>query len=222
MKWLGLAAVIIFLVCAALGYQEWRSDSLAAAAAAADEALVKTRVERRDIEQFVHGRGEIKAPLTTEVKSEVNGLVTHVSVVAGDSVKKGDLLVELDQSELKSQINEASHQIEASRLRAEKMKLDLGREQQLLEAKLVSQKEFDQVKMDTDLSANDLDINTAHVETLRRQLAKTSILAPRTGLVLKIDVLEGMVIIGAGSGSSGTSLMTVADLSRLEADANVD
>lgn len=222
MKWLGLLAILVFLVCAALGFQHWRSTSRAAVVAATESVLVKTRVERRDIQQSVHGRGEIKAPLTTEVKSEVNGMVTHVSVVAGDPVKKGDLLVQLDKSELESQINEASHQIEASKLNEEKMKLDLGREQQLLEAKLVSQKDFDQVNLDTKLAMNNLAINTARLETLKQQLAKTTILAPRSGTVLKIDVLEGMVIIGAGAVSNGTSLMTIADLSQMEVDANVD
>ena len=144
-------------------------------------------------------RGEIKAPLTTEVKSEVNGMVVKVYVAAaGDSVKKGhDLLLELDKSELESQLNEAEHQIQASRLKVEQVKLDLGREQQLIDAKLVSQKEFDQARIDSELAANQLDIDTARAETLRRQLAKTTIVAPRAGTVLKIDVLEGMVIIGA-------------------------
>jgi HlyD family secretion protein len=149
-------------------------------------------------------------------------MVTRVAVAAGDSVKKGDLLVELDKSELESQINEASFQIEASQLHAEKMKLDLGREQQLIDAKLVSQKEFDDLKIDAQLAENQLEIDSAHAETLRQQLAKTTILAPRSGTVLKIDVLEGTVIIGAGSVSTGTSLMTVADLSQLEVDADVD
>jgi len=222
MKWFGLTVIIVFLVYIAVRYQYWRSTSMVATAAASENARVKTKVERRDIVQYVYGRGEIRAPLTTEVKSEINGLVTNVSVTAGDSVKKGDLLVELDKSELESQINEAAYQIEASKLHAENTKLDWGREQQLFDAKLVSQKEFDQVKMDMELAMNQLNIDTAHVETLRRQLAKTSILAPRTGTVLKIDVQEGMVIIGAGSVSNGTSLMTITDLSQLEVDANVD
>jgi len=222
MKWFGLAAIILLLVCAVPGYRYWSASTKASKAAASDEALSKTKVERRDIEKVVHARGEIKAPLTTEVKSEVNGMVVHVYVAAGDSVQKGDLLVQLDKSELESQLNEAEHQIQASRLSAEKMKLDLGREQQLINAKLVSQKEYDQVRIDAELAANELDINNARAETLRRQLAKTTIVAPRAGTVLKIDVLEGMVIIGAGSVSSGTSLMTVADLSKLEVNAEVD
>jgi len=222
MKWFVIVVVILLLAGGGAGYWYWHTTSLAAAAAATEDALVKTKVERRDIEEVVHGRGEIKAPLTTEVKSEVNGMVTQVSVVAGDTVKKGDLLVQLDKSELESQINEAIHQIEASKLKAEKAKLDLGREQQLIDAKLVSQKEYDEVRIDSALADNDLDINTAHVETLKQQLAKTTILAPRSGTVLKIDVLEGMVIIGAGSVSSGTELMTVADLSQLEVHADVD
>jgi len=222
MKWFGLAAIILLLVCAVPGYRYWRSHANAAKSALSDEALSKTKVERRDIEKVVRARGEIKAPLTTEVKSEVNGMVVRVYVAAGDSVKKGDLLVELDKSELESQLNEAEHQIQASRLNAEKMKLDLGREKQLIEAKLVSQKEYDQVRIDADLATNQLEINNARAETLRRQLAKTTIVAPRAGTVLKIDVLAGNVIIGAGSVSSGTSLMTVADLSKLEVNAELD
>jgi len=221
MKWIGIALIAVLLVCAVPGYQYWRT-SKAAKATLSDEALEKTRVERRDIEKVVHARGEIKAPLTTEVKSEVNGMVVRVYVAAGDSVKKGDLLVELDKSELESQLNEAEHQIQASRLKVEQVKLDLGREKQLIDAKLVSQKEFDQARIDSELAANQLDIDTARAETLRRQLAKTTIVAPRAGTVLKIDVLEGMVIIGAGSVSSGTSLMTVADLSKMEVAAELD
>src|ERR1700744_392152 len=127
MKRIGNDLVIGLIAGSVMGYRSWRS-SKDAKATLSDEALQKTLVERRDVEKVVHARGEIKAPLTTEVKSEVNGMVVKVYVSAGDSVKKGDVLVELDKSELESQLNEAEHQIQASRLKMEQTKLDLGRE----------------------------------------------------------------------------------------------
>ncbi|HSI85092.1 MAG: efflux RND transporter periplasmic adaptor subunit [Candidatus Methylacidiphilales bacterium] len=221
MKWFGLIVLLLVVGAGWYGYNYWVKVS-AAMAAAAEAAVVTAKVEKRDVEQLVRGRGEIKAPLTTEVKSEVNGRVTRVTVIAGTMVRKGDVLVELDKAELESQINEATHQIEASELRAEKMRRNLGREQRLLDARLVPQKQFDDLRIDTQLALNELKIYSARLETLRQQLAKTTIMAPRDGMVLKIDVQEGMVIIGAGSVSSGTSLMSVADLRQLEVNADLD
>ena len=222
MKWFSFILLVLSAIGGYVAYQHGYLSPKATVNPASDPGIVTAKVTRKDLDQLVHGRGEIKAPLTTEVKSEVNGLVTRVAVNPGDSVKKGDLLVELDKAELQSQINEASHQIEASKLSAEKTNLNLGREQQLMDAKLVSQKEYDEARIDSQLALNQLDIDTAKLETLKQQIAKTTILSPRDGTVLKVDVLEGNVIIGAGSVSSGTSLMTVADLNQLEVDADMD
>lgn len=214
--------VIALLIASAAGYYLWTGFAAKQAAPKLDLAKTATKVERRDLEKVIALRGTVKAPVSSEIKSEVNGRILRILVGPGDVVKKGDLLIELNKSDIQNQIDGETHQIVSTRLRAEKMKLDLGREKQLLDHSLVPQKEYDDMNIDTELALNELDVEAAKLASLKEELSKTSILAPHDGTILKVDVTEGGVIAGAGGVTAGTSLMTLADLSHLEVTSEVN
>ncbi|MDG2122696.1 MAG: efflux RND transporter periplasmic adaptor subunit [Verrucomicrobiales bacterium] len=175
-----------------------------------------------DIDESITCLGAVEPELFSDIKSEVSGRIEVVHVVSGSEVTKGDPLVELDRSELESEVKELEFAIESSRLKMEKVKLDFDSKRELAAKEFVSLRELADAEIDFKLSENDLNIQKAKLETLNEKLAKTVIRAPHDGVVLGNAVLEGMVITGATSFSEGTLLMQVAQLNRLRVNTDVN
>ena len=179
-------------------------------------------VSTEDIEERIVCLGAVEPELFTDVKSEVSGRIAVVRVLSGEQVKRGDVLLELDRSELESEIKEAEFEIEASGLRVEKAQLDYDTKKGLAAKDFVSAREMKDADIDLRLAKNGLEIQRTKVATLQEKLAKTVIRAPHDGVVLANAALEGMVISGASSLSEGTLLMQVARLDRLLVQTSVN
>ncbi len=172
-------------------------------------------VSTADIEAKIVCLGAVEPELFTDVKSEVSGRIAVVRVLSGERVKRGDVLLELDRSELESEIREAEFEIEASELRVEKAQLDYDAKKGLAGKDFISPRELKDADIDLRLAKNGFEIQRAKVATLREKLAKTVLRAPHDGVVLANAAMEGMVVSGASSVSEGTLLMQVARLNRL-------
>lgn len=178
--------------------------------------------EVRDIEEALSTTGEVRPGVSTEVKSEVSGVVKEVRVQAGDRVKRGDLLITLDPKELKSQLDAAELSIKTIQLRLKKTQEEWERNRQLWQKKLVPEKEYLDSQTDVDMANNDMAVQRANVDNIRQQLTKTEIRAPHDGIVLNLDAQEGAVIVGANSFSSGTVLMEVANMDRKKINIDIN
>ena len=179
-------------------------------------------VEFREIEQIVHSTGEVVASQGTDIKSEISGRVARLHVKPGQRVTAGEVLVELDDAELKSEEHEATLRIEASRLRQAKAKMDYERKAQLSKGKFVMGKELEDAKTELDLATNAVEIDGARLQTIREKLVKSVIRAPHDGTVLNLKVREGVVVTGANTSGESTLLMQVADLSALQVQSEIN
>ena len=175
-----------------------------------------------DVEQQVLATGQVAPISETEIRSEVSGQVTALQVSPGQRVVKDQPLLQLDRRELESEANEDNFQIIADQLRVKQAQSELDRDQQLINKGFIPQKEFDDASIALSLAQNDLEVQKAKLETLHQQIVKTDIRAPHEGIVLKLDVREGEVIVGTNSTSSGTVLMRIADLSKLKVDTRLN
>jgi HlyD family secretion protein len=197
-----------------------------AGAFAADHApphIIPTeKAKIADVEETVLATGEVSPVDQTEIRSEVSAQVMQVQVQPGQRVVKDQPLVQLDRRELESQVNEDQYQIAADELRAKQAQKELDRDRDLIAKGFIPQKEYDDADISRLLAENDLEVQRAKLETLRQQIIKTDIRAPHGGIVLKLEAKEGQVIVGAGSVSSGTVLMLIADLSRLKVDTRLN
>ena len=149
------------------------------------------------------------------MKSEISGRITRILVEEGDSVQRGEVLVELDRISLQTRVREAERSFEADRLRLERSKRNYERLKELHTKKFVGEKEFLDAKTDFKLSELNLEIAQARLEDAEEDLSKTVITAPHEGILTLINVTDGQVISGATSVSNGTDLLTIAQLSEL-------
>ncbi len=177
---------------------------------------------RRDLKQTVVINGTITPILSTEIRSEVSGRIAKVLVQAGDEVAAGQALIELDQSSLQVQLDEARLGVAGARLRAERAELEYKRLQTLAERSLVTEKERKEAEIAFRLAQNDTSSQEARVRLLETSLSKSIISAPYAGRVLSLAARPGMIVTGADAGREGATLLELADLSRLRVEAAIN
>jgi len=180
------------------------------------------RAEKRDIDLSVEVSGDVMPATQLDIKAEVGGKVKKLHVLPGQTVKKGDVLAEIDDSILLTDKDGALTEIEGAKLAMEKAKKNYERSRDLFEQKLVSRELFDNTTAEFQIAENDLVKAQKKLQQVDDQLHFARVVAPSSGTVLTVPVVEGQVIIAAASVNSGTTLMTIADLRKLLVQTHIN
>lgn len=208
----------VFVALCLVGFGGWK---LSRAVGSIRNGSQKTAVEitpvvvREAIHQVVKSVGEVSSSAATEIKSEFTGRIAKLHVEDGNTVERGQLLVELDRSEMESEEQEMLRAMQSTRLRLEKAERDFERSEGLFAKGFVTAKDHEDTRTELALARNQLEIDEARLQTLREKLAKATLHAPHAGMVLDCDLREGQVVSGANSVSEGSLLMHIADVSQL-------
>jgi RND family efflux transporter MFP subunit len=151
-----------------------------------------------------------------EVGSEMAGLISVLPIEENQPVEKGAVIAELKSDELRASLAEARARV--TELDAEQKLADaeMRREQGLLGSGAVSREDFDRASRDFDVAAARRHSAVATVTRIEALLAKTRILAPIGGVVVRRYVHAGETI------DSNTRLARLADLGRTRIEAEVD
>lgn len=179
--------------------------SAVAASAAGFSGVIQpvevVKIARRDLAESLSLVGSLAPNETAQIRAEIAGQVRSVQFQEGEHVTKDQVLLKIDDSELRAQMAQA----EASFHLAE---LNLKRSENLTEARSMSQAEADRMRSEY-ASAE------AAFSLLRVRVAKTEIKAPFDGVVGARTISQGDYITAA------TSVTTLDDLSRLKIDFQV-
>ena len=211
---------IVPLLLVLVGGIAWAVKARSADANAVTYTWMKP--ERRDLSQVVTANGSITPILSTDIRSEVSGRIATVLVNPGDTVRPGQPLIELDQSTLQVQIDEAKLNIASSQLRVERATLEFKRIDRLAAQAYVNTKEQQEADIARRLAETDLESQRARLRLLERSLAKTTINAPYEGTALSVAARPGMVVTGADAGREGVTLIELADLKRLRVELSLN
>jgi RND family efflux transporter MFP subunit len=179
------------------------------------QARMMSVVEKRNIEFSVDISGDVTPEFQLDVKSEVSGKIKALHVEAGDNVKQGDLLVEIDDTDLLTEKQSVQTEMEGAKLEVTKDRRNYERAKELFESKLISQEQFDNLTSEFEMAENALARANRKIETVEDKLRKTKVTSPMDGTVLTLPTIQGQVVIAAASVNSGTTLMTVANLEKL-------
>jgi RND family efflux transporter MFP subunit len=179
-------------------------------------------VERKTVESAVEAAGDIQPGQQVDIKPEVSARILKIHVEEGDRIEAGQLLVELDNTELLTEKASAETEIGISTLELESASRNLELDKRLHEKNLISRQAFDDRKTERDIAERKLVRARQQLENVETKLVKTRVLAPLAGTVLTLPVVEGQVVVAAASVSSGTLLMSVADLTRLVIKCHVN
>jgi RND family efflux transporter MFP subunit len=174
--------------------------------------------EHRKVTLYMEVTGTTAAFNRVDLVARVQGFLDEVTYKDGASVKKGDLLFQIDQQDYKIalQIAEATaQQQEALLLQAE---ADLKRKQELVKTSAVSVANVDDARAKRDSTLAALDQAKGQVEQAKRNLEYTTILAPFDGTV-SARLVDPGAMVGAGS---PTKLATIVQLDPLYMKFNID
>lgn len=178
--------------------------------------------EKKDIDFSIQVSGDVLPDSQLDVKTEVGGRIKAVHVEPGDVVKAGELLVEIDDTDILTELDSAKTEIDGATLSVTKSERNFERAKDLFDGKLISQEAFDNLGSELDIARNTLTKAEKKMQLVHDKLSKTKVLAPTEGTVLTVPVVEGQVAIAAASVNSGTPLMSIANLSKLMVETHVN
>jgi len=205
------------------GWYVWQQRQQAAAAAAAGGARSTTStIEKRDIRFAVSAAGEITPSEQVSVRPEVNGRIVKLPVDLGDFVKRGDLLFQLDDEELKIEKQQRETAIARARLSLDQAKRDFERAEMLFKANLLPGQEFETARTSHDLAKNSIETSQKDLDLTLGKLRKTQVVAPFDCTVLTRPVSVGQAVSGSGGFNSGTEVLTIANLNDLVINAHIN
>lgn len=178
-------------------------------------------VTKRDIGSSVLATGIIKPMVGAEVRvgSRVSGLVKSLHANVGDYVKKGQIIAELEPSELQAKYNQALAALNNARANYEYAKLDFERQKSLLKQNFVSQNQLDLAGKTFEINKAQLEQAQANLDYAKVQLEYTKITAPISGIVASVSTQEGETVAAS---FAAPTFVTIIDLERLEVWAYVD
>ncbi len=193
-------------------------------------------VSRKDLEMIISASGSIKPKRQIDISASSIGKVTKVAVKEGDYVEQGQFLLQIDPILLETTVDRLEAAVQSGKAgeRQAKYQLkqyesDLERAERLFKQGYLTDKEVDDAKTARDVGIANLEAagqlvrqQEAQLSSARHNLQEVTIEAEMAGIVTRLNVEEGEIAIMGTLNNPGTVLMTVADLSTIEAEVEVD
>jgi HlyD family secretion protein len=179
------------------------------------------KVHRGSIASTVSAAGKIQPETEVDISANVSGKIVRLGVKEGDAVEQGQFLVQLDRNRYQALVDQAQAQLASARARLVEAQAEYRRVKQLYDASLASEADLEAVAARKDVEEANYNASKAYLEKAQDDLSKTTITAPMSGTVSQLNSEAGEVVLGTEQ-FSGTVIMTIADLSRMEAEADVD
>jgi HlyD family secretion protein len=180
-------------------------------------------VERRPLVLTVEAAGVIEPVRTVEIKSKASGEILELGADTGDTVKRGALLARIDPRTPRNRLDQAAAQLNAARAKSTNAQSQLERGKKLLGNSWINQADYDKLVLDAATAESEVVTARIAVDNSRISLDDTEVRAPSDGTILFKKVERGQVISSPTMDvGGGTLLMTMADLSRVQARVRVD
>jgi HlyD family secretion protein/macrolide-specific efflux system membrane fusion protein len=180
------------------------------------DASLRATVKRGDLAIDVIETGKVQPRERVEIKSKVAGQVVKVFVEEGQAVKKGQLLLRLDPTDYRRELERSQADLAQAQIAYQAADMLLERRKRGLEVRGVAQADVDLAE--NDLAAKKVAVERAKValEAARDRLRYTEIVSPLDGTVIERGIQPGEVVTpGVQATFEGKALLTVADLSTL-------
>jgi HlyD family secretion protein len=207
-------------------------------------------IQRRNLEAIVSASGKIQPKRFVNISADTMGRVTGLAVNEGDRVARGQFLLQIDPRNLRSRVQGGEASLQAARSQGEQLRLALDsarialkqaeenhkRQQELWAAGLTTRENME--RTENELKARQADLRTqeqqvrtqqarmqqeqATLESARYDLSKVRIESPIDGIITRRNIEEGETVVIGTMNNPGTVLLTVADMSVIEAEVEVD
>jgi HlyD family secretion protein len=206
-------------------------------------------VGKKNITEIVSVSGKIQPETEVKISADVSGEIIDMAVKEGDSVKQGQLLLRINPELYETTINQLSANLDNGRAslagsEAQREKVNASfiqaqanynRNKKLHDEKVISDQEWDNYRMQYEIAKSDLlaaeksilasrynvASMAARLEEGRRNLGRTSIFAPSSGIITNLNSEKGERVVGTAQ-MAGTEILRISDLNSMEVEVNVN
>ncbi len=196
------------------------------------------KVSRRDLVAAVTASGKIQPKKKVDISADITGRITRIAVREGDLVTKGQFLLQIDPTIYQANLQQAQATMASSQAAAVQAKANQDQAERALRRtkelrtqspNLISEEQLEQAQTAFDIAEANLtaaqhqvEQARAAVQSARDNLRKTTLIAPMSGRVTRLPVEEGEVAVPSTFSKDVGLLMTVSDLSVIQAEVKVD
>ena len=240
--WL-IVGVLVVSVATGIGFRIYRNRNTL-------PVVTVEAIRMRDLDAIVSASGKIQPKRQVNVSATTMGRVTRLAVQEGQRVRAGQFLLEIDPRSLagqmergeasvaaaRSALQQATTAIEQARANLALAQQTLKRQQDLAKDGLtpreaVERAQNDVIVRESELKARQQEVQTreqqirqeqAALATTRYNLSQVTIAAPMDGIVTRRNIEEGENVVVGTMNNAGTVLLTVADMSEIQAEIEVD
>ncbi len=238
-----IAAGVVLVAAAVVGANLWfqREPTL---------AVTTEAIRARDLEAIVSASGKIQPKRLVNISADTPGRVVDLAVNEGDRVKVGQFLLQIDPRSLRTRVDSGSASLEAaegsldqlrqsvetSRVQLDQSRRNLARQQDLWKQQLTTREALEKTEnevrgSESSLREREKQVSSqasriaqerAGLESARYDLSKVRIESPIEGIVTRRNIQEGETAVIGTMNNAGTVLLTLADMSVIQAEVEVD
>ena len=178
------------------------------------------KAERQEIKSSVTATGTIEPVTLIEVGTQVSGIISHIYVDYNSTVKKGQVIAELDRENLNSQLETAQAQLESAKSDLDYQEQNYERQKTLHDKGHISDNDFELARLSYQQAKATYNQRIQSVKTARTNLGYATITSPIDGIILTRAVEEGQTV--ASSFSTPTLFTIAKDLTDMRVIADID
>lgn len=188
-----------------------------------ERTFLTVAVRRESVTMKVSATGVLQPVQEIDIKSKASGKILRLPVETGQVVERGELLVQVDTSDLAADLRQRLAQIELQRAEYAQAERQRVRADGLLVQGMIADDEHDDALLNFTRARVNLVAQESELAKAQERMDETIVRAPARGTILARKVALGQVIASGTSGfSEGTTLMKMADLSTMQVRALVD
>jgi HlyD family secretion protein len=207
-------------------------------------------IKTRDLESIVSASGKIQPKRLVNISADTSGRVVDLAVNEGDRVKVGQFLLQIDPKSLRTRVDsgnaslqaaegsldQSRQSVETSRVQLDLANRNLARQRDLWNQQLTTREALEKAENDVRAAESSLrerekqvtsqaariNQERASLESARYDLSKVRIESPIDGIVTRRNIQEGETAVIGTMNNAGTVLLTLADMSVIQAEVEVD
>ncbi|WP_267402563.1 MULTISPECIES: efflux RND transporter periplasmic adaptor subunit [unclassified Chryseobacterium] len=178
------------------------------------------KMTKQNITTSVTATGTVEPVDQVEVGTQVSGIINHIYVDYNSQVKKGQLLAELDKTNLQESVNNAMAQYNAALNELNYYQQNYNRQNSMFKAGVISKADYEQAAYQVKNSQQTVSQKQTALAQAKTNLSYANIYAPIDGIILSREVEEGQTV--AASMTTPTLFTIAKDITKMQVEANVD
>lgn len=179
-----------------------------------------TIVQKGTISNSITATGTIEPIIQVEVGTQVSGIISNIYVDFNSTVKKGQVLAELDRTTLEAELRSSEAALSSSKTEFEYQQKNYTRIKGLFDKKLISETEYESAKYQMDKAKSAYDKSLSDISRVRQNVKYATIYSPIDGVVLNRAVDQGQTV--AASFNTPTLFLIANDLKKMQVIAKID